>query len=79
MPASARLLYLHTEASRLVEELLGIIARPEVTRALEQELIHALIHCLTPDEGHAYKAFGRRSATVMARFEEALAVRAQLA
>jgi hypothetical protein len=38
VPASARLLYLHAEASRLVEESPGIIAHPEVTRALEQEL-----------------------------------------
>jgi AraC-like DNA-binding protein len=45
---------------------------PEVARALEQEMLHAIIHCLAADvAGEPLKA-RRRHAAVMVRFEETL-------
>jgi AraC-like DNA-binding protein len=49
-----------------------IIELPEVARALEQEMLHAIIHCLASDNaGEPVKA-RRRHAAVMVRFEETL-------
>ena len=41
---AARLRRLHTQACRLAETRPGILARPEVARAIEQGLIHAARH-----------------------------------
>ena len=71
--AMKRLLSLHAAACRLVEESPEIIAHPEVTRALEQELIRALVNCLSPDVPLQIRPLGTRRAAVMRRFEEALA------
>ena len=71
--ATKRLLSLHTTACRLVEESPDTIAHPEVTRALEQELIHALVNCLSPNAPSQIRPLGTRRAAVMRRFEETLA------
>ena len=70
---AARFFYLHAAACRLVEESPEIFAHPEVARALEQELIHALIVCLEPDAPPQTGLTSVRRAAVMNRFEEALA------
>jgi AraC-like DNA-binding protein len=71
--AAARLLRLHSKASRLAETRHELIAKPEVTRALEQELLHALVHCLTADDAGGGNIETRRHhADIMVRFEEAL-------
>jgi AraC-like DNA-binding protein len=70
--AAARLLHLHSRASRLAETRHELIANPEVTRALEQELLHALVSCLTGDEVDGNADTRRHHADIMVRFEDAL-------
>jgi AraC-like DNA-binding protein len=68
----ARLMGLHARAARLAETTPETLARPEVARALENELQHIFVRCLadgTPDEsskGH------RRHAVTVARLEDLL-------
>jgi AraC-like DNA-binding protein len=72
--SSAELLRLHAQAAYLAHTKPELLACPEVARALEQDLIHALITALgsaSPDRRS--RARSRRSA-IMVRFEEALAV-----
>jgi AraC-like DNA-binding protein len=71
-PAAARLLQFYSRACRLAETKRRLIANPEVARALEQELLHALVNCLTADDtGNKLKA-RQHYAEIMARFEDAL-------
>jgi transcriptional regulator GlxA family with amidase domain len=49
-----------------------LIERPEVARALEQQLLHAIIHCLTADEVIDSAKTRRRHAALMGRFETVL-------
>ncbi len=70
--AVLRLLRLHARASRLVETRHELIANPEVARALEQELLHALVNCLTSDDAIGYVETRPHHADIMARFEDAL-------
>jgi len=56
-----RLLRLHAEACRITETRLTNIGHPEVSRALEQDLIWSLVTCLAP-ESKTISA-GRREAT----------------
>jgi AraC-like DNA-binding protein len=69
---AARLRRLHAQACRLAETRPKVLAHPEVARAIEQGLIHAMVTCLaarTRDDG-----LGRRHhARIMVRFEEVLA------
>lgn len=71
--AASRLLYLHASACRLVEKSPEIITHPEVARAIEQELIHALITRLSPDAPLQFRPISARRVAVMNRFEEVLA------
>jgi AraC-like DNA-binding protein len=69
---AARLRRLHAQACRLAETRPKILAHPEVARAIEQGLIHALVTCLAArarDDGTARRHHTR----VMVRFEEVLA------
>jgi len=69
---AARLRRLHAQACRLAETRAKVLAHPEVARAIEQGLIHALVTCLaakTRDDGAAR----RHHARIMVRFEEVLA------
>jgi len=64
---------LHADACRLVEKKPELIALPAVAHALEQDLIYALVTCLSgPDRQHSAPL----SATglTMRQFEDALAV-----
>lgn len=73
IPASilAPLRRLHADACRLVEKKPELIAQPEVARALEQDLIYALVACLSgPDREHV--APKRHRADIMRQFEDAL-------
>jgi AraC-like DNA-binding protein len=74
--AASLLLRLHAKVCRLAETRHELITNPEVTRALEQELLHALVNCLTADEADSRSETLRHHAGIMARFEEALAVHA---
>ena len=71
--AAAHLLHLHAQACRLAETKPKIIAHREVARALEQDLIHALIDCLTAGDERGLAAAKHRHTEIMARFEDVLA------
>jgi AraC-like DNA-binding protein len=69
---AARLRRLHAQACRLAETRAKVLAHPEVARAIEQGLIHALVTCLaakTRDDGAARQHHAR----IIVRFEEVLA------
>ena len=69
---AARLRRLHAQACRLAETRPKVLAHPEVARAIEQGLIHALVTCLAAkarDDGAARRHHTR----IMVRFEEVLA------
>src|SRR5258706_5446888 len=70
--AAVRLLRLHSKTCRLAETRQELIANPEVARALEQELLHALVNCLTADDANGDLRTRRHHADIMARFEDAL-------
>src|SRR5262249_5442327 len=71
--AAAHLRGLLAKACRVAETDPDIIAHPEAARALEQELIHALVDCLAGEDVYGKLATKRHPAESMARFEEALA------
>jgi AraC-like DNA-binding protein len=75
-PASAvaEMLRLHTQACRLAKATPDMIAHREVARALEQDLIHALVNCLTTNEACNGRATRQRHAEIMVRFERILAL-----
>jgi AraC-like DNA-binding protein len=70
--AAARLLRLHSRACRLAETRHTLIANPEVARALEQELLHALVNCLTAADADSHPKTRQHHADIMVRFEDAL-------
>jgi AraC-like DNA-binding protein len=65
----SRLLNLHGSVGQLAHVVPDILEKPEVDRALEQELIHLMARCLADRE--ASKVGGRQGVTMM-RFEEFL-------
>ena len=67
-----RLLRLHAEAMRIAETRLSHIGHPEVARALEQDLIYALVSCLTTAEPRGYSAATCRRFKLLLRLEEVL-------
>ena len=71
--AARRLLRLHAKACRLAETRPELIAYPEVARAIEQELLHALVNCLTTKDASSNLDVRRRHTEVMTRFQDALA------
>ena len=75
---ASRLLYLHGSACGLVEKSPEIIAHPEIARALEQEVVHALITCLRPDALLHMRPIRALRAAVMTRFEGVLAAHPDL-
>jgi AraC-like DNA-binding protein len=70
---ASHLLRLHAEACRLAETKPAMIAHREVARALEQDLIHTLVNCLTNGVAHEYSAPNRHRANIIGRFEDVLA------
>ena len=71
--AARRLLGHHSKICRLAETKHQLIAHPEVARALEQELIHALVNCLTVGDAGGNLKKRRHHTDIMVRFEDALA------
>jgi AraC-like DNA-binding protein len=59
---------LFRQACHLAEARQELIERPEVARALQQEMLYAIVHCLTADS----RTTRRRQTVVMGRFEESL-------
>src|SRR5207245_565830 len=70
---AARLKRLHAQACRLAETRPRMLTHPEVARAIEQGLIHALVTCLVAAKIREDWAAERRHARIMIRFEEVLA------
>jgi AraC-like DNA-binding protein len=71
--AMARLTALHKAAGELAKTAPDTLAHPAVANALEQELIHAMVACMTANaEPTPYRGSHAR---VIARFEEFLAER----
>jgi hypothetical protein len=66
----ARLIQLHQTASDLAKKAPAILAHPEVAMAMEQELVRAMLVCLT--EGDAVGRERGERQPIMQRFEQAL-------
>ena len=62
---------LFREACRLAESKRQLIKRPEVARALEQEILHAIINCLITNATEDNQT-RHRHAAIMVRFEQML-------
>jgi AraC-like DNA-binding protein len=81
-PASAqmqRLLALHEAAGQLAANAPDVLARPEVARALEQELIHVMITSLTEGVAVEMSSGARRHSAVIDRLEDVFAANADRA
>jgi AraC-like DNA-binding protein len=70
----ARFRRLHAQACRLAQARPDVASHLEVTRALEQDLLHALVDCVAASRGRD-NGRGQRHAEIMARFEVVLAAR----
>jgi AraC-like DNA-binding protein len=68
----SRFQYLFAQACLLAESKHKLIERPEVARALEQEMLHAIVNCLIADEVSDSSKTRYQHAEVMVRFEETL-------
>ena len=64
----ARLLNLHEAAGQMAATVPDILAHPEVSRAMEQELVHVMVQCL--GEGPAVETNSRHRLPTMRRFEQ---------
>jgi len=72
--STARLLLgRYSRICRLAEAKHQRVANPEVARALAQELVHALIDCLTVSDVSGHLKKRRRHHEIMVQFEDALA------
>jgi AraC-like DNA-binding protein len=70
--AVRRLLGHHSKICRLAETKQQLIANPEVARAIEQELIHAIVNCLMLGDARGNLKKRRHHTDIMVRFEDAL-------
>jgi AraC-like DNA-binding protein len=68
----ARLSSLHRAAGHLAKTVPDILAHPEVARALEQGLVHAMISCISGREAAETSSAHHRHAVIMRRLEEVL-------
>jgi len=71
---ASHFLRLHSKICRLVETKLELIANPEVARAIEQELLQALVNCLTAGDANSDPKRKQNHADIMNRFEDALGI-----
>jgi AraC-like DNA-binding protein len=69
----ARLLSLHERAGRLARTAPEKLAHPQVSRALDQALVHAMVMCLTEGEPVAEGAGSHRHSAIIAKLDEILA------
>jgi len=68
----SRLLALHKAADDLATTAPDILAHPEVAKAMEQELVGAMIACLTDPEAVESDRSRRQRGVIMQRFERVL-------
>jgi AraC-like DNA-binding protein len=71
--AASSMLLLHEQACRLAETKSALIEHPKVVRALEHDLLYALVKCLTCDEAHRDSGARQRRAEIIRRLEQAVA------
>jgi hypothetical protein len=71
----SRLANLHQAATNLAQTAPDVLAQTATARAIEQDLIHALVASMIDDEPGP-RCLNRRHRAVLARFEEVLAERA---
>jgi AraC-like DNA-binding protein len=64
-----RLLKLHETVGQITSTTPGILELPEVVRALEQQLVHLMVRCLTEGASLKMTAGGHRHDVIIARFE----------
>jgi AraC-like DNA-binding protein len=69
----ARLLKLHKMVGKLAHDTPDILEEPEVRRALEEQLIHVMVRCLTEGIGIESRIGARGHDKIIARFEAFLA------
>jgi AraC-like DNA-binding protein len=69
----ARLLKLHRAIGQLAHDTPEVLQIPEVLRALESELVHVMVRCLTDGIRLKPTTGDRRHDAIVARFEEFLA------
>jgi AraC-like DNA-binding protein len=74
---AAHLSRVHASACRLAETKPDMIAHPEVARAIEQDLLHALVNCLMSGDAHKYSAPKRHHMEIIARFEDIVAMHSE--
>jgi AraC-like DNA-binding protein len=74
-PEAIRFQCLYKDACDLAETGNKLIERGEVARALEHDMLHAIIHCLTADDADDNSKTRHHHAAIMARFEEVLSKR----
>ncbi len=72
VPLWSRLLNLHQAAGLLAENAADIIGQPEVARALERALLHAVIDCLSASKEVQADRTTLRRKIIIARLEEYL-------
>jgi AraC-like DNA-binding protein len=70
--AADNLLHLHAQACRLAAAKPDLMAHREVTRAIEQDLIHTVVNALAASEPNQHSRTMQRHAEIMGRFEAAL-------
>jgi AraC-like DNA-binding protein len=68
----SRLLKLHEMVGEIAKTTPDLLALPEVLRALEHELTHAMVSCLSEGVSLKMTEGGRRHDAIVARFEEFL-------
>ena len=68
----SRLLSLHEAAGHPAKTTPDILAHPEVARAMEQALMHAMVSCLSGGETAETSSAHHRHAVIMRRFEDLL-------
>jgi AraC-like DNA-binding protein len=71
-PLVTRLLNLHEAAGHLAKTAPDVLANPEVGRAMEQALVHALISCLAGGDAVEVRSAYRHHGAVMRRLEQVL-------
>ena len=74
-PDALRLQCLFGHACHLAESGEKLTEQPELARVLEQEMLHAVIHCLEADEQDDNQKVRHHHAAIMIRFEDALSER----
>ncbi len=71
-PMVAQVRAFHAAAGNLAATIPDVLALPQVARAIEEELIRAIVRCLTVGQASGERAPGHTRLPVMRRFEQAV-------